>query len=113
MASTAARVTARATCNAGDVVEIDTPVLAQAEVTTAELAVHVVVERALLAVLEENADEARAAGDDRGHHLDDGAETPLFLGDVEDAVTEPEEESLVAVEHLRSSTCAHVTGTLA
>src|SRR5262245_14944175 len=70
-AQSSTRIAARSAVNPA---EIETPFLADAAVTAAQVAVHVVDERALFAVLEEDADDTGAAGDDRGHDLHDCAD---------------------------------------
>jgi hypothetical protein len=79
--------------------ETDAPLLTQAAVTTAELVVHVVDERPLSPVFEEDSHDAGSARYDRGHDLDYGAEAPLFVVRVEYAVSQTKKEPFLVVEH--------------
>src|SRR5690606_13187075 len=67
---------------------------AHAEEVAALLVVEVVVERALLTVLPQQADEAGAAGHDRGPLLDHRTFAPLLVPDVGHAVAEAKVEAL-------------------
>jgi hypothetical protein len=68
-----------------------------AEVITTQLAVEIVVESALLAILKQNAHQARATDQDRGHFLNDDSTAPLFIIDVDHFVSESKIEALVSV----------------
>src|SRR5262245_4066985 len=77
------------------VLEVERPEPADPEEVAALLVVEIVVERALLTVLEEQADEAGATRDDGGPLLDDGTLAPLLVPDVRDAIAEAKVDPLV------------------
>ena len=80
--------------------EVEAPLFADTPVTAAELTIHVVDEGPLFAVFEENSHDAGSTRDDRGHDLDHGTDTPLFVCRVLHAVSEAQEESFLSVEHV-------------
>jgi len=72
-----------------------------AEVIATHVAIQVIVEGALLAVFEQDADQAGAADDNRGHLLNHDSSAPLSVVKVDDLIPEPEVEALFLV-HIRS-----------
>ena len=82
------------------VTEVELPFLPHPAVAAAELAIHVVDEGPLLAVLEEDPRDAGSAGYDRGHDFDHRAETPLLVRRMRYAVAQAQEQPFPFVQHV-------------
>ena len=66
---------------------------ADAEVIAANVAIKVIAERSLLAIIEQNTDQTSATNQRRGHFFDNYAVAPFFVAEMNDMVTKSEIES--------------------
>jgi len=60
---------------------------ANTEVIAANVAIKVVTERSLLAIIEQNTDQTRATNQCRGHFFDNNTIAPLFVAKMNNVVT--------------------------
>ena len=64
-----------------------------AEVIAANVAIKVIAERSLLAIVEQNTDQTSATNQRRGHFFDNHTVTPFFVAKMNDMVPKSEIES--------------------